>query len=109
MKMTQQPIIVHPLHIMIVRREGTSWIFSGGGRVILNPRNVPVLLDVKDRLHRFDLTMQKAAIELFRVNGGKPGHYLIDMRQKLYYYCGSELSDVRLKLIEIGILIQEND
>lgn len=107
--MLQQTPIFHPLHFMIVRREGTKWIFSGGGRVILNPRNVPVLLSVEDRLHRFKLTPSQAMIELFRINGGKPGYYLINMRNKQYYYCGTELSDVRLKLIDLGVLIQERD
>jgi hypothetical protein len=105
----KQPSVIYPLHFMIVRREGTKWIFTGGGKVILNPFNLPVLLDVEDRLEGFGLTMPKAAIELFRVNGGKPGYYLINLRKKTYHYCGETRSSINDKLIELGVLVRERE
>lgn len=107
--MESETTIIHPLHFMVVQRAGTSWIFSGGGQVILNPRNVPVLLAVEDRFHRFGLTIPKAAIELIRVNGGKAGYYLINMRKKTYHYCGDSRESVNNLLIELGVLAKERD
>lgn len=95
--------IVHPRHYLTVRREGTTWYFSPGDSIFYNPRNVPVSLSLEDRLHRFGLTMSKIAIELFRVGGGKSGHYLVDMRRKQYYYCGKQFEDIRTKLQSLGI------
>lgn len=95
--------IVHPLHYLIIRREGTTWHFQGGGRVFYNPRNVPVSFAVEDRLHRFSLSPAKVMIELFRINGGKPGYYLANLREKQYYYCGLLWEDVKTTFQSIGI------
>ncbi|MBO3462052.1 MAG: hypothetical protein KME33_29790 [Aetokthonos hydrillicola CCALA 1050] len=52
----------------------------------------------------YDISPQQVAIELFRINGGKSGYYLADLRsQKKYYYCGNEPESVKLKLLELGI------
>jgi len=52
----------------------------------------------------YDISPQQVAIELFRINGGKSGYYLADLRsQKKYYYCGSEPESIKLKLLELGI------
>lgn len=68
-----------------------------------NPRNVPVSLEVEDQLHRFGLTMGKVAIELFRLNGGRAGYYLANLREKKYYYCGDSLDEVRAVFVMLGI------
>lgn len=106
--MVQQIPIIHPSNYMIVRREGTTWFFSGGGEVILNPRRLPVSLEVSDRLDHFGLTMSQAAVELFRLNGGRYGYYLVDMLRKRYFYCGCDRSDVFSKLVEIGAIVRDH-
>jgi hypothetical protein len=95
--------IIHPLHYLIVRREGTTWYFSSGDSVFYNPRNVPVSLSLEDRLHRFGLTMAKVAIELFRINGGRAGYYLTNLRTKEYYYCGKQFEHIKITLQSLGI------
>jgi hypothetical protein len=95
--------IIHPLHYLIVKREGTTWYFKPGDSVFYNPKNVPVNLVLEERLHRFGLSPQKIMIELFRINGGKPGFYLVNLRDKQYYYCGAELQDVNDCLHGLGI------
>ena len=95
--------IVLPLYYLVVRREGTTWYFSPGDGVFYNPRNVPVSLLLEDRLHRYELTISKIAVELFRIEGGKSGHYLVDMRSKQYYYCGTQFEDIKMKLQSLGI------
>ncbi|AFZ61255.1 hypothetical protein H6G54_02910 [Anabaena cylindrica FACHB-243] len=95
--------IIHPLHYLIVKREGTTWYFKPGNSVFYNPKNVPVNLALGDRLHRFGLTPQIIMIELFRINGGKAGFYLADLQDKQYYYCGTDLQDVNYRLHCLGI------
>ncbi len=41
-------------------------------------------------------------IELFRINGGKSGYYLANIRDKKYYYC-IDRDGVKTKLFELGI------
>jgi hypothetical protein len=47
--------------------------------------------------------MKKVAIELFGINGGLQGYYIANILDKKYYYCGTEWSDVKAKLQELGI------
>ncbi|AHJ28613.1 hypothetical protein NSP_22810 [Nodularia spumigena CCY9414] len=49
------------------------------------------------------MTKIKVLVELFRVNGGKAGLYLADIRDKKYYYCGQKWEDVKGLLRELGI------
>ncbi|KYC36331.1 hypothetical protein WA1_42170 [Scytonema hofmannii PCC 7110] len=52
----------------------------------------------------YGISKQQVVIELFRINGGKPGYYLADLRHnKQYYYCGTEPQDVKSKLLFLGI------
>lgn len=46
-------------------------------------------------------------IELFRQYGGKLGYYLADLRNKKCDYCGWTEEDVRGKLYELGIAIED--
>ncbi len=60
--------------------------------------------DDNDLKSLYDISLQQIAIELFRINGGRCGYYLADLRiLKKYYYCGNEPEDVKLKLLELGI------
>lgn len=51
----------------------------------------------------FGTTKNKVVIELFRINGGKIGYYLVNLREKKYYYCGQDWASVKAKLRELGI------
>lgn len=95
--------LVHPLDYLIVRREGTTWYFKPGSGIFYNPYNVPISLTLNDRLHRFGLQPTQIMIELFRLNGGNPGYYLVNLRQKQYYYCGLTWQDVSSTLKNLGI------
>lgn len=89
-----------PIHIQIYEREGTKWFFYGGN-VFYNPRGIST--DLKSTLERNGLTKIKVLVELFRINGGKPGLYLANIRDKKYYYCGQGWEDVLAKLRTLGI------
>jgi hypothetical protein len=95
--------LVYPLHYLLVERCERGWVFKPGDAVFYNPRNVPVSLNLDDRLARFRLTPAKIMIELFRLRGGKAGHYLVNLRDRRYYYCGEDREDIRTTLQSIGI------
>ncbi|MEH1829953.1 MAG: hypothetical protein V7L22_32220 [Nostoc sp.] len=89
-----------PIHLQIYEREGTRWFFHGGN-IFYNPRGVPT--DLNLILQRNGLTRIKVVVELFRVNGGKPGFYLADIQEKKYFYCGQKWEDVKAKLRSLRI------
>ena len=93
--------IVFPFHLLAYRREGASWFVNEGGEVFYNGSDSPMQLT--NVAEQFGTTNQKVAIELFRINGGKPGYYLANLRDQKYYYCGLDWESVRLKLQELGI------
>jgi hypothetical protein len=92
--------IYSPLYLQIYQREGTRWYLLPG-KVFYNPKNIEI--DFDSTLQRNGLTKTEIQIELFRINGGKQGYYLADLKMKKYYYCGTVFDDVKLKLRELGI------
>lgn len=51
----------------------------------------------------YGITRSQLITELFRINGGKHGYYLANLKSKEYYYCGSSLENVRQQLLKLGI------
>lgn len=96
----EQTPLVYPSHYRIVQREGNTWHFTIGS-VFYSPRNTPTNLRAQEE--RYGLTKGKVAIELFRINGGRAGWYLANLRDKKYYYCGESKEDVRTQLQALGI------
>jgi hypothetical protein len=84
----KQPL-VYPLYYYLVERDSVvgSWTFKHG-ETFYNPSGEPINHVEKERY--FGLTKPQIATELFRINGGKSGWYLVDMRSRKYYYCGME-------------------
>lgn len=95
------PSIVYPFHYQVYQREGVKWFVMEGGSVFYNGASAPMKL--KHVARQFGLTEQQVVIELFRINGGKPGYYLANLRDKKYYYCGLHWEDVRVRLQSLGI------
>lgn len=95
--------IVHPIKYRIIERkitpEKSCWHFIKG-KTFYNPLNLPGEGDIE---FMFGTTKKKVVVELFRINGGKPGYYLVNLQDKKYYYCGDEWQDVKGKLQELGI------
>ncbi|MCU0565156.1 MAG: hypothetical protein MUF49_00980 [Oculatellaceae cyanobacterium Prado106] len=94
--------IIYPGYLRLIHRQGVSWKFKQE-RIFFNPSDVQVPFNPEDRELRYGLTRDAIAISLFRINGGKPGYYLANLRDREYYYCGAEWQDVRSKLLELGI------
>lgn len=75
-------------------------VFSRG-KPFYNPRRVPT--DFDSILKEHELTRMNVMAALFRINGGKPGYYLANLRDKKYYYCGADWELLKVKLRELGI------
>lgn len=93
--------IVHPFHFQIYQREELKWYGKEMGKVFYNPKNEPISYENIEQ--QFDLTEEQVVIELFRINGGKQGYYLANLRKRKYYYCGLNWEDVRTTLQSLGI------
>lgn len=93
--------IVAPVHYRIYECKGTAKWFVKESVPFYNGTNKPMNLNCIT--HEFGLTEQQVVINLFRVNGGKLGYYLANLRAKKYYYCGSSWEDVRTTLQDLGI------
>ncbi|MBE9106224.1 hypothetical protein IQ229_15155 [Nostoc cf. edaphicum LEGE 07299] len=89
-----------PIHLQIYEREGTKWFFHGG-EVFYNARGIPTDLD--STLKENGLTRMNVVAELFRINGGKSGFYIANVRDKKYYYCGQGWENVKAQLRSLGI------
>ncbi|MHC5720265.1 MAG: hypothetical protein ACYTX0_51600, partial [Nostoc sp.] len=61
-----------------------------------NPGGEPPDLEFATR--KYDISREDLAIELFRVNDGRAGYCIGDLKQKRFYYCGVDLESVREKL-----------
>ncbi len=51
----------------------------------------------------YGISKQQVATELFRINGGRVGYYLANLRSKKYYYCGTDPNSVAVALKSLGI------
>jgi hypothetical protein len=93
--------VTHPDYIRIVERVPEGWMFKKGRLVY---KRLPIASADLDNLElMYGISKQQVTIELFRINGGKAGYYLADLRHKQYYYCGTETEDIKAVLLKLGI------
>ncbi|PHJ59578.1 hypothetical protein VF14_08880 [Nostoc linckia z18] len=89
-----------PDYYRVIERVAGGWHFKQGK---LFHKSLPISIDFNDFELLYSISKQQVAIELFRLEGGKAGYYLANLREKKYYYCGNEPEDVKLKLRSLGI------
>ncbi|HEY9735482.1 MAG TPA: hypothetical protein V6D06_04340 [Trichocoleus sp.] len=94
--------LAHPARFRIVEREGNTWAIHRLGEAIYSPSGQSAQ-DPNDLEAMFGLKPSTVCIELFRINGGRPGYYLADLRDRKYYYCGETPETVTQKFYELGI------
>lgn len=90
--------VIHPDYIRIVERKPGGWSFKKGKMFY---RCKPVTVDFQDFELLYGLSERQVVIDLFRVNGGKLGYYLADLRHKRYYYCGLDWEDVKKNALSV--------
>lgn len=93
--------IITPYHYKVYERQGTKWFTLDAGRVFYNGTNQPI--DLQNIEREFGLSDEQIVIELCRVNGGKAGFYLGNLRDHKYYYCGLKWEDIKTTLLQLGI------
>lgn len=90
--------VIHPIQYRIILRkitlEESYWHFIKS-RTFYNPLNLAQNSDIE---FMFGTSKKKVALELFRINCGKPGYYLADLSSKKYYYCGVDEESSKAKL-----------
>ena len=92
--------IIYPQYYYVVEREPGAWVFRHP-KVFYRGNNHPQSLNQREK--EYGLTKKKIIIELFRLNAGKLGYYLANMRDRQYYYCGQKWEDVKTQLRSLGI------
>ncbi|OKH14874.1 hypothetical protein NIES592_08330 [Fischerella major NIES-592] len=97
--MSETTVFIPDYYRVLERRSG-EW-FLKKAKVLV--RNLPIAIDFDDFELLYGISREKVAIELFRINGGRDGYYLVNLRQKRYYYCGTEPEGVKTQLRELGI------
>ena len=93
-------LVYHPDYIRIVERKPGGWLIKAGE---LFYKSLPIAIDFQDFELLYGISEQQIAIELFRINGGKAGYYIADLRHKKFYYCGNEHEDIKATLRALGI------
>lgn len=93
--------LVYPLYYRVAYRERNNWHFKQLS-VFYNPSNISIV-DPNDIKALYDMTWGQLAVAFFRINGGKEGWYLANLKDRQYYYCGEERESVRAKLQSLGI------
>ncbi len=93
--------IVTPYHYKVYERKESRWFAKDAAKVFYNSTNVP--LDIINTEQKFGLTVEQVIIELFRINGGRSGFYLANLRERKYYYCGLSWEGVKTTLQGLGI------
>jgi hypothetical protein len=90
--------VILPDHIRIIERKSEGWLFKA-----MKPFYTHKSVNINDFAVLYGINQEQILIELFRINGGKLGFYLANLRFKQFYYCGADAESVKPKLIEIGI------
>ncbi len=98
--------IVSPVYYQTYQRENLKW-YAHNCRPLFNLTSVPI--DLNNIEQQYGLTEKQVIIELFRINGGKHGYYLGNLRDKKFYYCGESWQDIKTSLLALGIgRLEEN-
>jgi hypothetical protein len=92
--------IIYPAYFRIFIRKPDGWAIDGI-RLFYNHSGREYNFD--DAWVRYGVNKKSLVIELFRQYGGKLGYYLVNLRDKKYYYCGLTDEDIQNTLYSIGI------
>lgn len=88
--------ILFPRYYQIFRQKGSEWLVHGSNLADRESVEIKNLAD-------YGLNIEQLISELFKIRVGSEGYYIVNLRDKEYYYCGLTLKDVRTKLLELGV------
>ncbi len=92
--------IVYPSHYRILECRSGRWTIKN---IEIFYGNAGRTLDRNDIASVYGITEQAIVLELFRLNGGRTGYYLANLRDKRYHYCGLDLGSVKTTLQNLGV------
>ncbi len=99
--------IIYPDYICILEKTPTDWRIKEPTKVFWRSPDSKIPFRTTKREEFYGLTTKDLIFPLFRKYLGKLGFYLVNMREREYYYCGQTWQDVQEKLWEIGITRRE--
>ena len=103
--------VVFPIYYQVYRR---AFVLSDDfllvkGKVVFNPKHDSKSLTesrVNSRERWFGITKEEIKLSLFRINGGMEGWYLVDLKERKYWYFESERAlDDQLLQWKVGLLV----
>lgn len=97
--------VYYPVYIRLVLRLEDRWRFLKG-EPFVNLYNCP-RLSLDDLFACFGTSLDDVSCELDRVNNRQKGFYIADIKDKKYYFCGTQWLDVKSKLFDIGIGVKD--
>ncbi len=99
--------IAIPAYYRVVKRfDRDKWYFFPG-EPFYSALKIPFFYKQQDVFKAYNTTMREISIELFRINGGQQGYYLVNLEDRRYYYCGTQWENIREKLLDLGIGVRE--
>ncbi len=84
-----------PSYYYIIKRQDGKW-FKGGSLLTSNVSRG--LTGIEE----FGITKRVLLLELKYINGGQPGFYIANVKDKQYYYC-QDWSEVKKTFVSLGI------
>jgi hypothetical protein len=94
--------LIYPGYFTIVQHNPPKWVFSGS-KVFYNPHKDYNPPTSKEKEAYYGTSKHEVILNLFCQYLGKQGYYLVNLRDRQYYYCGLTLDDVKETLSNLGI------
>lgn len=99
--------IIYPDYICIVQRELGQWRIKQPRKIFWRSPECREIAHRENREEDYGLTEKGILLQLFRQFLGKLGFYVVNMRDREYYYAGTTWQDVQQKLWDIGIGVKD--
>ena len=93
--------VILPEYLRLVKRVPEGWSFGVSQIFYKGDRDYHPDLNNIER--KYGLTKKDIIYEIFRLGAGKCGYYLVNLKDKKYYYCGINWKDIKITLISLGI------
>jgi hypothetical protein len=90
--------VIYPIYYRVIRCEGGKWYVKGAKLCSRNHISIGL-----ENAESYGITTESLLVSLFRINGGKAGYYVANLRDKKYYYCGLNLENVQATFLSLGI------
>jgi hypothetical protein len=91
-------VILHPIYYRVLQKQGSQWLLHGSKLTSANNTSIGI-----QDLDQYNLSLERLINDLFRVNAGRDGFYIANLKDKQYYYCGLTADSVKTQFLSLGI------